>query len=154
MRIRVDTGNIRQSHWYGHLLRFGLGGAITALAGLVAKGFGPTAGGFLLAFPAILPAALMLTVRLHNEQVGREARGDRGRRAAVLTAAGAATACPALLSFALVTWRGLGRAPAWLVIGAATIAWTLVAAIAWLLRKRGRRWPGARRYRHPAGSLG
>jgi hypothetical protein len=136
MRIGLDRSGIRHSRWYGHVLRFALGGGITAAAGLVAKAFGPGTGGFLLAFPAILPAALILLERSQNEEVQGARRGARGRRAALLAAVGAATGSLGLIAFALVSWQALGRARTWLVLIAATAAWAAVAVAAWLGRKR------------------
>jgi hypothetical protein len=56
MRIRVDFSSLRNVKWYEHLTRFLLGGLVSVLAGLIAKGFGPELGGLSLAFPAIFPA--------------------------------------------------------------------------------------------------
>jgi len=136
MKIRIDPSALRHGHWYGHVLRFVLGGAITVAAGLVAKGFGPVIGGFLLAYPAILPAALILLERSQNEQARPPARGTRGRHAALLAAAGAATGSLGLIAFALVVWRTLGRLPSWIVLVAATFVWAAVAIAAWRGRRR------------------
>jgi len=137
MKVRLDTKTIKNSHWYGHVLRFVLGGAITVAAGLVAKGFGPAVAGFLLAFPAILPAALILANRLQNTQAGPGATGARGRRAAIVQASGAAMASLGMILFAVIVWQCLGRRPAWLVVGVATMAWALTAGTVWAARKRG-----------------
>ena len=55
MKIEVDTAGLKSTKWYEFVFRFFMGGAITALAGLAAKRFGPGIGGLLLAFPAIIP---------------------------------------------------------------------------------------------------
>lgn len=137
MNVRLDTSALKHSHWYGHLLRFVLGGAITVAAGLVATAFGPAVGGLLLAFPAILPAALILLERSQNEQAPPPRRGARGRRAVSLAAAGAAMGSLGLVVFALVVWGGaLGRTPAPLALAAATLAWAVVAVAAWTVRRR------------------
>ena len=89
-------------------------------------------GGFLLAFPAILPAALILLERSENDQVQGARRGARDRRAAT----GAATGSLGLILFAVVAWQSLGLVPTWLVLVAATLTWAAVAVAAWLGRKR------------------
>jgi uncharacterized membrane protein YfcA len=136
MRIGIQAAALRHTHWYGHVLRFVLGGAVTVAAGLVAKAFGPAVGGFLLAFPAILPAALILLYRSQNEQAHPPGRGARGRRAALLASVGAATGSLGLIGFALVVWAALGHAPTAFVLVAATAAWGVVAVSAWLGRKQ------------------
>jgi len=136
VNVRLDTSALKHSHWYGHLLRFVLGGAITVAAGLVAKAFGPAVGGLLLAFPAILPAALILLERSQNEQAPPPRRGARGRRAVLLAAAGAAMGGLGLVVFALVAWAGLGRTWTPLALAAATLAWAVVAVAAWTVRQR------------------
>jgi hypothetical protein len=139
MKIGIRTAALRHTHWYGHVLRFVLGGAITVVAGLVAKAFGPAGGGFLLAFPAILPAALILLYRSQNEQAHPPGRGARGRRAAVLASVGAATGSLGLIAFAVVVWAALGHAPTWFVLVVATAVWAAVAVAAWLAREHLRR---------------
>lgn len=142
MKVRIDTSALKHSHWSGHLIRFALGGAITVVAGLVSKAFGPVIGGLLLAFPAILPAALVLLERSQNEQVHQPNRtGARARRAVVLAAAGAATGSLGLIAFALAAWRTFGATPTPLALIAATLAWALVAAFAWLVRTHMARLP-------------
>jgi hypothetical protein len=136
MRIRVDPTALKHSRWYGHVLRFALGGVITVAAGLVAKVSGPAVGGFLLAFPAILPAALILLRRAQNEELRARSTGARGRRAVVLTATGAAVGSLGLAAFAFVAWCALGGTRSWLVLVLAMLAWALVAGVAWAARKR------------------
>jgi len=60
MKINVSLSSLRQSSWREMALRFGLGGLITAFAGLIANEFGPVIGGFFLAFPSIFPASVTL----------------------------------------------------------------------------------------------
>ena len=136
MKVRVETSSLKHSRWYGHVLRFVLGGAVTVAAGLVAEWFGPAVGGILLAFPAIMPAALILLERSQNEQVPPPGCGARGRRAVVLDAAGAAMGSIGLLAFAFVVWGALVRLPTWLALVAGTVAWAGVAVIAWIVRRR------------------
>jgi hypothetical protein len=60
MRIQIDFSTLGQTKWYQYAVRFLFGGLITALAGIIAKKFGPGIGGLFLAFPAIFPAPTQL----------------------------------------------------------------------------------------------
>jgi Protein of unknown function (DUF3147) len=60
MIIQFKPSTLRQTRWYEYLIRFGLGGAMTVVAGLIAARFGPVIGGLFLAFPAIFPASATL----------------------------------------------------------------------------------------------
>ena len=60
MIVRANLSTLKQGHWYEYLVRFGLGGIATVVAGLVADTWGPAAGGLFLAFPAIFCASATL----------------------------------------------------------------------------------------------
>lgn len=60
MQIKVDASVIGQTTWYEYAVRFLFGGFITAVAGIIAKEFGPGIGGLFLAFPAIFLASATL----------------------------------------------------------------------------------------------
>ena len=135
MRIQVDPGPLKESSASGHLLRFAIGGAVTTCTGLLAKATGPKVGGLLLALPAILPTGIAFIVRLQNRKTGAGARGDRARRAAVIETTGASAGGMGMIAFAVIAWQFFGRWPAWLALAAATAAWTLVALVAWMVRK-------------------
>ena len=115
-----------------HALRFGFGGVVTLLTGLVAHRFGPSIGGLFLAFPAILPAALTL-VEEHD-----------GRKQAIDDTRGAALGSIGLGAFALVCWRFADAGPSYAVLAGATLAWMAIGSAAWALAF-GRRSPGVRR---------
>src|SRR5881398_2408468 len=87
-----------------YALRFLFGGLIPAVAGIIAKKFGPGVGGLFLAFPAIFPASATL-IEKHEKQK-KESEGLRGteraREAVSVDAAGAAMGSIGLLVFALV----------------------------------------------------
>src|SRR5258708_12401021 len=68
MVVRVKWAALKQSRWYEYALRFVLGGLATALAGGVARFFGPEAGGLFLAFPAILCASATLIEKHERER--------------------------------------------------------------------------------------
>lgn len=137
MKIKLNKGGLRRSKWYEYLIRFAFGGTITAVAGLVAGRFGPVAGGFLLAFPAILPAAATLIEkheRQKKERAGQKCE-KRGREAAGVDAAGAAMGSIGLVAFALVVWQTIADHGTALVLIGATIIWLLVSVALWGMRE-------------------
>src|SRR5258708_10992321 len=91
MVVRVKWAALKQSRWYEYALRFVLGGLATALAGGVARFFGPEAGGLFLAFPAIPCACATLIDRHERERKQKLALSayPRATDAAALDAAGA-----------------------------------------------------------------
>jgi hypothetical protein len=107
MRIKVDLSVIGQTRWYEYAIRFLFGGLITAVAGIIAKKFGPVIGGLFLAFPAIFPASATLIEKHEKEK--KEERGlrgtRRGREAASVDAAGSAMGSVGLLVFASIVWQ-------------------------------------------------
>jgi len=117
----VDAGGLTRTSLAQYALRFVFGGVVTTLTGLVARRWGPSAGGLFLAFPAILPASLTLVAR---HETRRDAADDA--RGAVLGAA-------ALIVFAAVVLALVER-PAWLALGTATAAWLAVAIALWTAR--------------------
>ena len=92
MKIRLDTSVFGKTKWFEYAIRFVFGGLITAIAGVIARDFGPAIGGLFLAFPAIFPASATL-IEKHEKQK-KEKHGldgaKRGRQAASLDAAGSA----------------------------------------------------------------
>jgi hypothetical protein len=113
---------------------------MTILAGLIAKLFGPIAGGLFLAFPAIFPASATLVEkheRRRKEKVGLRGT-QRGRDAAALDAAGATVGSFGLAAFGGVIWLVVPTNVPVAFFGA-TAAWALVAAAAWWIRRVSRR---------------
>ena len=136
MKIRVDASALRETRWYGHLVRFAAGGLVTVATGLVGNAGGPVMGGLFLAFPAIFPLGLVMVERLANQAAGPASRGQRARRAALAEAVGASLGAVGLTAFALVLWKTLGRAPLGVVFAAAVVVWATVALAAWFVRRR------------------
>jgi hypothetical protein len=137
MIVRLQLSALRETHWYEYLIRFGLGGAMTVAAGLIASRFGPIVGGLFLAFPAIFPASATLVekhVRKRKEKAGL-AGARRGKEAAALDAAGATLGSFGLVAFGLIIWAMIDRTPL-LALFLAAIAWFAVAVWAWMLRRR------------------
>jgi Protein of unknown function (DUF3147) len=138
MQIEVDPSVIGQTRWHEYAVRFLFGGLITAVAGIIAKQFGPVIGGLFLAFPAIFPASATL-IEKHEKQKKEEKglRGTRrGREAASIDAAGSAMGSVGLLVFALIVWQFAPRYNTWMVLMSATVAWLMVSVLIWHVRKR------------------
>jgi hypothetical protein len=137
MRVVANISALAQTHWYEYCTRFLFGGATTALAGIIAKKFGPGVGGLFLAFPAIFPATATL-IESHEKQQKRKPTGHgalRGRKAAALDAAGASLGSLGLLAFAAVVWKLIDSIPVWATLLIATLAWLITAICAWRLWK-------------------
>jgi len=137
MRIRLDLSTLGQTKWHDYAVRFLFGGLITAIAGMIAKKFGPGIGGLFLAFPAIFPASATL-IEKHEEEK-KESLGlngaARGRSAASVDAAGSSMGSIGLFIFAFVVWQFLPRDRAWMVLGGATVLWLGVSVAIWQIRK-------------------
>lgn len=141
MKVKIDASSLGRSRWYEYLLRFLFGGAVTALAGVIAKRFGPGIGGLFLAFPAILPAAATL-IEKHEKEKKERAGLDgtkRARAAAGVDAAGASLGSIGLVAFAIIVWRELPSFGLPIVLSLATLAWFVTSVSLWHLREIARR---------------
>jgi hypothetical protein len=119
-------------------VRFLFGGAITVIAGLLAKQFGPVFGGLFLAFPAIFPASATL-VEKHEREKKQKAgimNTMRGRQAAALDARGATIGSLGLVCFALLVWKLLPVWNAGVVLFLALSLWFSVSILIWWVRKK------------------
>lgn len=142
MRVSIHLSALRKTKWYEYIVRFVFGGAITVLAGLIAKKYGPVLGGLFLAFPAIFPASVTL-IEKHERKKKKKAgiaKTIRGRQAAALDAYGAALGAVGLFFFAIVVWLFLRAYNVPLVLFVATAMWTLASVLLWRARK-GPFWP-------------
>ena len=141
MIVHLHTESARQTTWAEYLERFLFGGAMTVVATLIAKKYGPAIGGLFLAFPAIIPASVTLVEK--HERRRKAAAGlrgiERGTDAAGADAAGATIGALGLLAFAFLNTVLFGRWPAIAVLLASGAVWFLVAGMAWLLWKRRKR---------------
>ena len=101
MEIQLHSEVVGETKWYEYAVRFLFGGLITALAGIIAKKFGPEIGGLFLAFPAIFPASATL-IEKHEKQE-KERLGLKGTKRAAdavsVDAAGAAIGTIGLACF-------------------------------------------------------
>jgi len=138
MIVALSTSGLKRAKWYEYVIRFALGGIVTASAGLIAKRISPSFGGLFLAFPAILAASSTL-VEKHERQRKRENGPNgmyRGRHAAGADAAGAAMSSIGLITFAIFVWKLLPEHNLLSVIAGATVLWALVAVAIWWSWKR------------------
>jgi 4-hydroxybenzoate polyprenyltransferase len=141
MRVEIHTAGLRRTKWHECALRFILGGAITVIAGLITRKFGPAMGGLFLAFPAIFPASATLVEKHEREKKEEKGRKgiERGKQTAAQDAMGAAMGSLGLLVFAVLVWLLLPTHKAlWVLIGAG-IAWLLASCAIWALRQSRRR---------------
>jgi Protein of unknown function (DUF3147) len=138
MKIQASLSALGKTKWYEYAVRFLFGGFITAMAGIIAKKFGPSIGGLFLAFPAIFPASATLIEKHEKQDKERSGlKGDkRAANAVSVDAAGAAIGTLGLIVFAAVVWRTLSNHSAWLVLAGATGCWIVVSVVFWEIRKR------------------
>ena len=138
MIVAISTSGLKRTKWWEYLLRFFLGGLVTAIAGVIAKKFGPSVGGLLLAFPAILASGSTMVEKHERERKQEKGMSGviRGRQAAGAEAAGAAMGSIGLIAFPACVWKLLPRHNPWLVIGGATLLWAVVSIAVWFLWKR------------------
>jgi hypothetical protein len=137
MLIRLKWSSLQQSRWYECLVRFGLGGLATVLAGAIAKHFGPELGGLFLAFPAIFCASATL-IEKHERDRKKKAGLEgyrRGTNAAALDAAGAGLGSVGLGVFGFAVW-GLAWRGSLTALALASAAWLLTSILLWRLRSR------------------
>jgi hypothetical protein len=136
--IEFEPESLKKTKLHQYVVRFVLGGAVTAAAGLVADHFGPVIGGLFMAFPTIFPAAATMIERQEREKKKSAGLvpGKRGRMVAGVDAGGAALGTLGLIVFAAILWRGLPRYSAWLLLPVASTSWMVTAVSAWWLRRR------------------
>ena len=137
MRVTFDFSTLAKTRRYEYGVRFLFGGAITVIAGLLAKQFGPVFGGLFLAFPAIFPASATLVEKHEREKKLKAGivNTTRGRQAAALDARGATIGSIGLVCFGLLAWKLLPRWNSALVLATAFSVWFGVSALIWSAHK-------------------
>jgi hypothetical protein len=136
-KIEFDLGSLKETRGHEYAVRFVFGGLCTAVAGLIAKRYGPGIGGLFLAFPAIFPASATM-IENHEKRRKAEAGADgtlRGRLAAGIDASGAALGCVGLAAFALIVWRSLTLHNACGVIAIAVASWAGLSYLLWAIKR-------------------
>jgi uncharacterized membrane protein (GlpM family) len=135
LKIEIDTSRLGESRWYEYVVRFAFGGGVTAVAGLIAKRYGPAVGGLFLAFPAIFPATATLIEKHEKERKEREGKKgtQRARSAVGMDAIGTALGAIALIVFAGITWSLMPNSSLPAVLLGAMAAWLFVAGAGWVL---------------------
>ena len=152
MIVKARLSALTGTKWYDYALRFGLGGLVTVVTGLIASKFGAVTGGLFLAFPAIFCASATLIEKHERERKQKAGlRGERrGKEAAALDSAGAALGSFGLLAFAAVMWSLLPMAATAWVFAGASAAWLVVSISLWWGRRYVRRRPIHRDQAHVA----
>jgi hypothetical protein len=138
MLIGINVAKLREGKPHEYLTRFLFGGAVTVVATLIARHYGPVIGGLFLAFPGIFAPGLSMT---ETHAIERKAKaGANGtlfaRAEASVEAAGASAGALGLAAFALVLWKGLPTHSLALILPLAGAAWLCVSVLLWWLRKR------------------
>lgn len=131
-RPSIDLAAIKGRKPTDYLTRFAFGAGIATAAAIVGTIFGAKVGGVLLAFPAVMPAALTLIEK------------KEGRREAAIDAYSAILGSVALIAFALVAWFSLRHLSGAMALLLAALAWLVVALVLyvsmlWLPRRLHRR---------------
>ena len=138
MIVKAQLSRLRQTKWWEWLMRFAFGGLVTAIAGVIAKQYGPVVGGLFLAFPGIFPAGVTLVERHEKEKKRAEGYGGsrRGRTVSAVLAAGAAPGCVGLIAFAGCVWWLAPQLATWQMLALAALGWTVLSVLAWFVRFR------------------
>ncbi|MGB7438377.1 MAG: DUF3147 family protein [Candidatus Acidiferrum sp.] len=142
MRIQFHLDAVKKVKWYELGIRFLFGGAITLIAGVLAKRFGPLVGGLFLAFPAIFPASVTLLAKKQSQK--KAAKGmngeGRGKKAAAIEARGTIIGTIGLACFALVVWFSPEAWNSAMVLTLGTVAWLCVSLVIWDYGRKSRHW--------------
>ena len=138
MIVKAKLSRLRQTRWWEYLVRFGFGGIVTVITGLIAKKWGPEAAGLFLAFPGIFPAGVTLVERHEREKKRKQGLSAtrRGRAVSAVVSAGAVLGSVGLLAFAALAWWMLPHFTPWHALAAATLGWFVLSLAAWWVRLR------------------
>ena len=140
MRLGVDATSLKQTKAMEYVRRFVFGGTVTVVASLIAKKWGPVAGGMFLAFPGIFPAGVSL---VEKHKIDRESQEGKvglalARGEASVEATGASAGTWGLAGFALVVWKESAIHSLAVMLACAGSAWVAVSWTTWMVRDR--RW--------------
>jgi hypothetical protein len=135
--ISFSPSALKEGRLYEYVIRFALGGAATAVAGLISSRCGASIGGLFLALPAIFCASATL-IEKHEIRRKREAGLDgrrRGEEAAALESAGAVLGAFGMLAFAVAFSLTVEDSIAAAFISA-SLAWAVVSIAGWCVRRK------------------
>jgi nicotinamide-nucleotide amidase len=116
----LDVRKLRNVRPREYLMRFVFGAMISTVAGVLTLTVGPKFGGLFLAFPAVLPATLVLLEK------------KDGLAQAVSDVRGAAIGSLGMIAFAVVAFTLVKRNPV-IALAAAAAAWALTSGIVYVL---------------------
>ena len=136
-KVGLSFSSLKETRLHEYVARFFFGGVCTALAGIIARRYGPVLGGLFLAFPAIFPASATM-IENNEKRRKREMGADgtqRGRIAASIDASGASLGCFGLAAFGLVVWQFLPNHKALGIVLLAFASWAVVSYLLWAFRK-------------------
>jgi Protein of unknown function (DUF3147) len=119
MKPSFQPQQLRKTTLMEYLLRFGFGGVVALAASAAGHAWGPRVGGLFLAFPALLPAGLLLV----KEHDGRAAAADDAR--------GALLGSLGMVGFGVAIWFTAERLAPWLSLTAALGMWVGLSVGAW-----------------------
>jgi len=133
MFLQTNFGALAKIKFSEQATRFFFGGAVTVVAGLVAKYYGPLVGGLFLAFPAIFPASATLLAKTQEQKKAAHGMhgGRRATQAVAVEARGVAWGAIGLACFGLVIWKLIPEWNAAAVLAAATGTWFFVSVSLW-----------------------
>ncbi|MFC6647175.1 DUF3147 family protein [Granulicella cerasi] len=136
-KIGFSFSSLKETRFHEYVARFFFGGVCTALAGIIARRYGPVLGGLFLAFPAIFPASATMienNEKRRKQEIGADGT-QRGRIAASIDASGASLGCFGLAAFGLVLWQFIPQHNALATVMLAFASWTVVSYLLWAFRK-------------------
>jgi hypothetical protein len=133
--VKAKLSRLRQTRWWEYLVRFGFGGIVTVITGLIAKKWGPEVAGLFLAFPGIFPAGVTLVERHEREKKHKQGLSGtrRGRAVSAVVSAGAVLGSVGLLAFAALAWWMLPQFATGQALAASTVGcFVLALAASWV----------------------
>jgi hypothetical protein len=119
--MKINARAILHVSWKAMVMRFVFGGTISVISAFTAVAVSPLAGGILLAFPTILPAAVTLLEK-------RE-----GKDASLSDLSGAVFGACGMLAFALVLIPLSTSVPGAVALTVAAVVWLIVSVSGYLL---------------------
>ena len=123
MKIEADLSALKTVKPHEYAVRFLFGGLVTAIAGVIAKHYGPASAASFLPFPPSFPPAPRSSKNTRSRRSSGPASTAPAGAAKPLSvdAAGASLGTIGLVAFAVIVWRYLPSHSAWLVLPVAAL---------------------------------